>query len=89
MKPTHALFDFRKSSSKRPTTKTAMAYLRRSYLIENFRIGTTSKILDNQRIYLWMRQPYNQVLRVAPHQGKQYIYVLLLILLDHNLNKDM
>ena len=39
MKPTHALFDFLKSSSKRPTTKTAMAYLRRSYLIKNFELA--------------------------------------------------
>ena len=43
MKTTHALFDFKKRSSKRPTTKTAMAYLRRSYLIETFELSQQAR----------------------------------------------
>ena len=52
---------FWKIVTKRPTTQTAIADLRRSYVIEIFRIVTTIKVYDIQQLSIWLIHPGNQV----------------------------
>ena len=66
---------FWKMVAKRPITQISMVYLRRSYVINYFQIFKTSKVLDIQRISLWLIHHRNQLLNVASHQGGYYIYI--------------
>ena len=60
---------FWKRAEKRPTTKTAMSDLCRSYVIKK-QIGTTRKGSDIQLLSLRLNRPINEVLSVASHHGK-------------------
>ena len=52
-------------------THTDMAALRRSHVIEIFRIDTMIKGLDNQGLCLQLIRNGNQVLCIASHQEKK------------------
>ena len=68
----YSIFTIERRVANQPT-KTDMVALRRSYKIIINRIGTTRKVLDIQRLPLWLSRPSDQILWVAPHCEKYYI----------------